>query len=476
MTRILCRDCCQVFDGPAQICDRCGGRRLLAHAEIASLGIAHIDCDAFYAAVEKRDRPDLEGAPLIVGHSGGRGVVVTACYVARTFGVRSAMPMFQALELCPQGHVIQPDMAKYKRVSEIIRAIFASATTRVEPLSLDEAYLDLTDEHRLEAAASPAATLARIAKRIEEAERITVSIGLSCNKFLAKLASEFAKPRGFSVVGRAEAKVLLAPMSVRKIHGVGAVTARRMEASGLNTIADLQALTEQELVGRFGKFGSRLALFAHGNDDRCVTPFRPVKSISAETTFGQDTASSARLRDVALGLCERVAKELARKGVAGLSVVLKLKTSDFRVLTRSRRLSHPTQRAGLIFASVAALIDREADGRHFRLLGVGIGDLGPAAGADPADLFSVVDTVKLQEAGCPEAACPKAECPAAEYQEAACPEAEYPAAEYREAECPEAEYQEAECPVAEYQEAAEEAHRQGAEHHATGSPAAATQR
>jgi len=395
MTHILCRDCCQVFDGPAEICDRCGGRRLLPHAEIASLGIAHIDCDAFYAAVEKRERPDLCNKPLIVGHSGGRGVVVTACYVARTFGVRSAMPMFQALQLCPHATVIQPDMAKYKRVSETIRAIFASATTMVEPLSLDEAYLELTEEHRLERV-SPAATLARIAKRIEEEERITVSIGLSCNKFLAKLASEFAKPRGFSVIGRAEAKALLAPMSVRKIHGVGAVTARRMEGSGLNTIADLQALTEQELVGRFGKFGSRLALFAHGNDDRRVTPFRPVKSISAETTFGQDTASPARLREMALGLCERVARELARKGVAGLSIVLKLKTSDFRILTRSRRLSHPTQRAELIFASVTALIDREADGRHFRLLGVGIGDLGPAAGADPTDLFSLADMPKLQ--------------------------------------------------------------------------------
>jgi DNA polymerase IV len=403
MTHILCRDCCQVFDGPGETCDRCGARRLLGHAEIASLGIAHIDCDAFYAAVEKRDRPDLGNEPLIVGHSGGRGVVVTACYVARTFGVRSAMPMFQALQLCPHGTVIQPDMAKYKRVSETIRAIFASATTMVEPLSLDEAYLDLTDEHRLQAA-SPAETLARIAKRIEEEERITVSIGLSCNKFLAKLASEFAKPRGFSVIGRAEAKALLAPLSVRKIHGVGAVTARRMEAGGLNTIADLQALTEQQLVGRFGKFGSRLALFAHGNDDRSVTPFRPAKSISAETTFGQDTASPARLREVALGLCERVSNQLQRKGIAGLSIVLKLKTSDFRSLTRSRRLSHPTQRAGLIFASVAALIDREADGRHFRLIGVGVGDLGPAAGADPADLFSLADRAEVQGDASPAAA------------------------------------------------------------------------
>src|SRR5882672_5644409 len=387
MTRTLCRDCCGVGDGPSEVCARCGGTRLLAHAEMESLGIAHIDCDAFYASVEKRDRPELAREPLIVGHAGGRGVVVTACYVARTFGVRSAMPMFQALELCPQGTVIQPDMAKYKRVSEAIRAIFVSATAMVEPLSLDEAYLDLTDDHRTEAA--PAAeALATISKRIEDEIGITVSIGLACNKFLAKLASELQKPRGFSVIGRAEAKDFLAPLSVRKIHGVGAVTARRMEESGLETIADLQALKEQELAARFGKFGHRLALFAHGDDDRSVTPYRPVKSISAETTFGQDTASGARLREVAQGLCDRVGAQLARKGIAGTSIVLKLKTSDFRILTRSRRLSHPTQRADLIFEAVAALIDREADGRTFRLIGVGIADLGPATAADPADLFT----------------------------------------------------------------------------------------
>src|SRR5262249_50992334 len=334
MTHILCRDCCQVFDGPAESCDWCGGRRLLAHAEIANLGIAHIDCDAFYATVEKRDRPDLGDRPLIVGHSGARGVVVTACYVARTFGVRSAMPMFQALQLWPHGTVIQPDMGKYKRVSETIRAIFASATTMVEPLSLDEAYLDLTDEHRLEAAL-PAATLARIAKRIEEEARITVSIGLSCNKFLAKLASELNKPRGFSVIGRAEARDFLAPLSVRKIHGVGAVTARRMEESGLRTIADLQAMSSTALVARFGKFGHRLALYAHGNADRPVTPHQPLKSISAETTLPHDTASAGELRAIAGRLSERVAEQLARKGMAGSSIVLKLKTSDFRILTRS---------------------------------------------------------------------------------------------------------------------------------------------
>ena len=215
-----------------------------------------------------------------------------------------------------------------------------------------------------------------------------MSIGLSCNKFLAKLASELEKPRGFSAIGRAEAKAFLAPLSVRKIHGVGAVTARRMEAGGLATIADLQALSEQQLVARFGKFGQRLAQFAHGNDDRQVTPYRPVKSISAETTFAKDTGSGAELTEIARRLCDTVAAQLARKGMAGSSVVLKLKTSDFRILTRSRRLAYPTQRADLLFENVAALIDREADGRTFRLIGVGMADLGSAAVADPTDLFS----------------------------------------------------------------------------------------
>lgn len=387
MTRALCHDCCEITDAPHEACARCGSARLVAHAEIEHLGIAHIDCDAFYASVEKRDRPELADEPLIVGHAGGRGVVVTACYIARKFGARSAMPMFQALELCPQATVISPDMAKYKQVSGEIRTIFGAATSIIEPVSLDEAYLDLTDDYRTEA--PPAAeALALIASRVEREVGITVSVGLSCNKFLAKLASELQKPRGFSVIGQAEAKSFLAPLSVRKIHGVGAVTAKRMEESGLKTIADLQALPEPELAGRFGKFGHRLAQFAHGEDDRRVTSDRPTKSISAEITFRQDTRSGEKLREVAGPLCDRVAAQLARKGLAGRSVVLKLKTSDFRILTRTRSLSHPTQRATVIFESVAALIDKEADGRTYRLIGVGMGDLGEATAADPTDLFS----------------------------------------------------------------------------------------
>ncbi|HJZ44151.1 MAG TPA: DNA polymerase IV [Hyphomicrobiaceae bacterium] len=388
VARALCRDCCEIVHAPERTCSRCGAARVVVHAEIESLGIAHIDCDAFYASVEKHDRPELASEPLIVGHAGGRGVVVTACYLARKFGVRSAMPMFQALELCPDATVIAPDMGKYKRVSEEIRAILQSATSVIEPLSLDEAYLDLTDDYRTEA--PPAAeALALIARRVRDEIGITVSIGLSCNKFLAKLASELEKPHGFSVIGRAEAKAFLAPLSVRKIHGVGAVTARRMEAGGLLTIADLQALPERELIARFGKFGGRLALFAHGNDDRAVTPWRPVKSISAETTFRQDTGASATLQEAAWPLCDRVAAQLARKGLAGDSVTLKLKTSDFRIVTRSRRLAHPTQRAAVIYKTIVPLIDKEADGRTFRLIGVGMSGLGSSAAADPADLFAL---------------------------------------------------------------------------------------
>jgi DNA polymerase IV len=390
MIPALCRDCSEIFEGSGASCPRCGGARLVAHAEIGTLGIAHIDCDAFYASVEKRDRPELRDEPVIVGHPGGRGVVTTACYVARKFGTRSAMPMFQALELCPHATVIAPDMGKYKRVSSEIRTIFGAATSIIEPVSLDEAYLDLTDDYRTEA--PPAAeALALIAARVEREVGITVSIGLSCNKFLAKLASELHKPRGFSVIGQAEAKAFLSSLSVRKIHGVGAVTARRMEESGLKTIADLQVLPEPELVARFGKFGRRLAQFAHGEDDRRVTPWRPTKSISAETTFSQDTGSAEELREVARRLSERVAAQLARKGLAGRGVTLKLKTSDFRLLTRTRSLPHPTQRAEVILENIAVLIDKEADGRTYRLIGVGMGDLGPAAAADPTDLFSFAE-------------------------------------------------------------------------------------
>ncbi len=386
MAVALCRDCYVISESGGPVCPGCGGARLVAHDELRDLDVAHIDCDAFYAAVEKRDNPELRGKPVIVGHAGGRGVVTTACYIARKFGPRSAMPMFKALELCPGAVVVPPNMAKYREVSQAIRTIFTAATPVIEPVSLDEAYLDLAPDVRSDPRPA-AAVLASIAKRVEQEVRITVSIGLSYNKFLAKLASDMNKPRGFSVIGRIEAKAFLGPLSVRKINGVGAATAKRMEADGITTIGALQALSEMELVARYGKFGRRLAAYVQGADGRRVTPHRAAKSVSNETTFRSDIRAAAELLAAVRPLCDKVAERLARGGIAGRTLVLKLKTGDFRILTRNHTLAHPTQRADLLFRCIAPLIEREADGRPFRLIGVGVSDLCPAHLADPPDLF-----------------------------------------------------------------------------------------
>ncbi|MEW5729916.1 MAG: DNA polymerase IV [Pseudomonadota bacterium] len=381
----LCRDCCVPFrSGPD--CPRCGSRRVVEHPDLLELSIAHVDCDAFYASVEKRDDPSLADRPVIVGHPGGRGVVTTACYVARRFGPRSAMPMYKALELCPQAVVIPPDMAKYKRVSEQIQALFRRATPLVEPVSLDEAYLDLSPAARL--VDKPAAVLlARLARAIERRVGITVSAGLSCNKFLAKMASDLDKPRGFSVIGGGEARAFLAPRPVTAIHGIGPATAARLADMGIATVAQLQAMGEAELVARLGRWGRELAGLVRGVDPRPVTPDRPAKSVSNETTFGRDIADPARLAAALEPLAAKVAARLERAGLAGTTVVLKLKTADFRVLTRNHRLADPTRRADTILRAGLALLEREADGRAFRLIGVGVGELCEGTRADPPGLF-----------------------------------------------------------------------------------------
>ena len=386
MVFTLCRECLEISEGKQGNCPACGSPGFISHAELGALTTTHIDCDAFYASVEKRDDPSLRDKPLIVGHAGGRGVVTTACYIARQYGPRSAMPMFKALKLCPDAVVIAPNMAKYRGVSREIRAIFMAATPVIEPVSLDEAYLDLDDGVRLDS--RPAArSVAKIAQRIEEEVGITVSIGLSYNKFLSKLASDFDKPRGFSVIGRAEAKSFLAPLSVRKINGVGETTGKRMEENDISTIGHLQSLSEARLVSQFGKFGRRLAKYAKGEDERKVTPRRAAKSVSAETTFASDIRSAAQLCQAVRPLCERVAERLMRGDIAGATVVLKLKTHDFRVLTRNHSLPHPTQRAKVVYRCVVPMIEREADGRAFRLIGVGVSELCPSTRADPPDLF-----------------------------------------------------------------------------------------
>jgi len=389
---VLCRRCAAVFshgpeEEPPAACPECASPWLIVHPELDRLDIAHIDCDAFYASVEKRDDPSLIDKPLIVGHAGGRGVVTTACYIARQFGPRSAMPMFKAMELCPQAVVVPPDMAKYKRVSNQIRAIFRDATPIIEPVSLDEAYLDFSQD------ANPGGTLAApalatIAVRVKSEVGITVSVGLAHNKFLAKLASDLDKPSGFSVIGRTETKSFLAPLVVGKINGVGAVTAGKLAAHGIETIGQLQDLSEMELISRYGKFGRRLAGYAQGKDKRKVTPDSESKSVSAETTFSKDINTVKALIDAVEPMCTRVAERLAKAGLAGGTVVLKLKTADFQTLTRNRKLPNPTGKADVIFGNARDLITREADGRFFRLIGVGVSDLCPATEADPPDLFS----------------------------------------------------------------------------------------
>ena len=381
----FCRDCRRdVPDGLAR-CAVCGSPRLLRHPEIETLAIAHVDCDAFYATIEKRDDPTLADKPVIVGGR-QRGVVLTACYVARTFGVRSAMPMFEARRLCPHAAVVRPDMEKYARVGREVRSLMIKLTPLVEPVSIDEAFMDLSGTARLHGM-SPAKVLAGFAAEVETSLGITVSIGLSSNKFLAKIASDLDKPRGFAVLGAGEAARFLAPKPVMLIFGVGKMAQQRLERDGLRTIGDLQRAGEVELARRYGAEGARLSRLARGLDDRPVRAEREAKSISAETTFDQDIADFRPLELRLWRLAEKVSARLKASALAGVTVTLKLKTADFRIRTRALSLGHPTQLAARIFAVGRDLLAREADGTLFRLIGIGVSGLSDADGADFADLF-----------------------------------------------------------------------------------------
>jgi DNA polymerase IV len=383
----FCRDC--LLDAAQNVarCKSCGGHRIVSHRELSTLSIAHLDCDAFYAAIEKRDDPSLAGKPVIIG-SGKRGVVSTCCYVARTYGVRSAMPMFQALQLCPNPVIIKPRMAKYVEVAREVRAVMRDLTPLVEPLSLDEAYLDLSGTERLHGA-MPAKTLAAFALRIERELGITVSIGLSFNKFLAKLASDFDKPRGFAVIGRAEAKAFLHDKPISFIRGAGAALQARLAKDGITRIGQLQDASPRELEKRYGSTGVWLHALAHAEDSRKVDPSGEMKSISSETTFETNLREFGELERILWRQCERVGARAKAAGLGGRTVVLKLKTAAFRISTRSESLDAPTQLADRIFRVAREALRREADGTSFRLLGVGLHNICPEAQCDPADL---VDT------------------------------------------------------------------------------------
>jgi DNA polymerase-4 len=344
-----------------------------------------VDCDAFYAAIEKRDDPALADKPVIVG-GGKRGVVSTACYVARTFGVRSAMPMFEALRLCPSAVVVRPSMEKYVRAGREVRRLMLELTPQVEPLSIDEAFLDLSGTERLHGM-SPARTLARFAGEVERTLGITVSIGLSSNKFLAKIASDLDKPRGFAVLGPTEAMRFLAPKPVTLIFGVGKAAQARLARDGLRTIADLQRADADDLARRLGEEGLRLWRLARGIDERRVNPDRETKSVSSETTFERDIGAFRPLERRLWNLTEEVSGRLKAKDLAGSTVTLKLKTADFKLRTRARSLGAPTQLANRIFAAGRDLLTAETDGTAFRLIGIGVSSLVEAAHADTGDLL-----------------------------------------------------------------------------------------
>jgi DNA polymerase-4 len=381
----FCRDCRHDALEGARRCSACGSPRLLHHPDIDALAIAHVDCDAFYATIEKRDDPTLADKPVIVGGR-QRGVVLTACYVARTFGVKSAMPMFEARRLCPHASVVRPDMEKYARVGREVRGLMFKLTPLVEPVSVDEAFMDLSGTARLHGM-SPAKALAGFAGEVEKALGITVSIGLASNKFLAKIASDLDKPRGFAVLGGREAAGFLAPKPVSLIFGVGKIAQQRLARDGLRTIGDLQRAGERDLARRYGAEGARLARLAHGLDDRPVKAERGAKSISAETTFDHDIADFRPLELRLWRLCEKVSARLKANALAGSTVTLKLKTADFRIRTRAQSFAHPTQLAARIFAAGRDLLAREADGTLFRLLGIGVSALCDADGSDFADLI-----------------------------------------------------------------------------------------
>lgn len=383
---ILCRDCGTILTDAALSCPTCGGSRRLCHSELENLSIAHVDCDAFYCSVEKRDDPSLRDKPVLVG-GGRRGVVSAACYHARIYGVRSAMPMFKALKLCPDAVVVRGNMDKYAFEGRRIRSLMTELTPLVEPLSIDEAFLDLSGTERLHGR-SPAQSLIRLQNRILEEVGVTVSVGLSYNKFLAKTASDLDKPNGFAVLGRSDAQDFLARQSVSFIYGIGPAFASKLEAAGLRTIADVQKWSDKRLAEKFGDHGLRLARLSRGEDYRRVNPTHERKSISAETTFSDNISNLEALKDKLWQVCLKTADRSKAKDLAGSVVTLKLKTANFKSITRRRTLSQPIQLADALFHALEPLLESEVKGGAYRLIGAGISALSPPIG-DAADLLDM---------------------------------------------------------------------------------------
>ena len=339
--------------------------------------ITHVDMDAFYAAVEQRDRPELRGHPVIVGADPrGRGVVSACSYEARVFGVRSAMPISRAYRLCPHGVYLPVDMAKYARVSGEIMAILGTFSPLVEPVSVDEAFLDLTGTETLWG--PPAEAVRQIKARIRDETGLTASAGLAANKFVAKVASDLKKPDGLVVVPAGGEAAFLAPLPIERLWGVGKATAKELQALGVATIGQLQVLTPAVLAARLGPHGPDLLDLAHGRDERAVEPFSPPKSMGAENTFGRDCRDPGRLEETLRGQAERVARELRAEHLAACRVTLKLRWADFTTLTRSHT-GDPTQDGLEIYRRATLLLSRERLIQPVRLIGVSASTFRPEA-------------------------------------------------------------------------------------------------
>ena len=368
----LCRKCFNTFSEKGR-CPTCGSPLIVSHDELFDLNIAHMDCDAFYASVEKRDNPDLADKPVIIG-GGRRGVVSTACYIARISGVKSAMPMFKALEKCPDAVVIRPRMKIYAEISQQIRAMMNDITPLVEPLSLDEAFMDLSGTHKLHGV-PPAVMLAKLMDRISSNLSLTGSIGLSHNKFLAKIASDLNKPNGYSIIGEAETSSFLKDKSIRLIWGVGASTQKSLEKAGIRTFRDLLRWDRKDLVNKFGSLGDRLWFLARGQDARVVSNSDRIKSISNETTLIENTSNLRVLEGHLWRLCEKVSSRAKSKGLAGTIIILKLKSSNHKLITRRVTLRDPTHLADVLFRSTYPLMEAAIKNGPFRLVGAGLSGL-----------------------------------------------------------------------------------------------------
>ncbi len=393
-TPAMCRDCFALFKA-APRCPICRSPRILAHPELTTLSIAHMDCDAFYASVEKRDNPEIRDKPVIIG-GGHRGVVSTACYIARIKGVHSAMPMFKALKLCPEAVVVPPRMSAYIEVSAQIRSFMADLTPAIEPLSLDEAFLDLTGTEKLHGA-PPAVMMGRLVKRMQDELGISGSIGLSHNKFLAKLASDLDKPKGFSIIGKAETESFLLPLPIKRIWGAGKVMQASLQKDGIRTFADLRRRNRKVLIDRYGTMGDRLWHLSRGQDYRNVNASTPVKSISKETTFNDDISDLGILDGYIWRLSEQVSDRAKAKAQMGKVVTLKVKQSNFKSLTRRITLTDPTQVADVIYSQAKLLLKSVMEKAPFRLIGVGISNLSQSTESHSFGSFLDPDAGKREQ-------------------------------------------------------------------------------